>query len=106
MCQRWIRFLHRNRNTISSRCALLAVTYCYMCCNGVTAYDSANSGPYHRGVLTSQAQAGSIAVVGSINVDLIAHVRRHPRPGETLHGSGGQTLPGGKGANQAVAAAR
>ena len=45
-------------------------------------------------------------VVGSINVDLIAHVRRHPLPGETLHGSGGQTLPGGKGANQAVAAAR
>ena len=60
--------------------------------------------PYHRDVLTSQT--GSIVVVGSINVDLIAHVRRHPLPGETLHGSGGQTLPGGKGANQAVAAAR
>ena len=50
--------------------------------------------------------AGAIVVVGSINVDLIAHTRRHPRPGETLHGTGGQMLPGGKGANQAVAAAR
>lgn len=50
--------------------------------------------------------AGVIAVVGSLNVDLIAQVARHPRPGETLHGRGGQMLPGGKGANQAVAAAR
>ena len=49
---------------------------------------------------------GSIVVVGSVNVDLLAQVRRHPRPGETLHGTGGQMLPGGKGANQAVAAAR
>ncbi|HEX7349991.1 ribokinase [Brachybacterium sp.] len=50
--------------------------------------------------------AGVIAVVGSINVDLIAQVARHPKPGETLHGRGGRMLPGGKGANQAVAAAR
>ena len=50
--------------------------------------------------------AGVITVVGSINVDLIAQVRRHPQPGETLHGTGGQMLPGGKGANQAVAAAK
>ena len=49
---------------------------------------------------------GAIVVVGSVNVDLLAQVRRHPRPGETLHGTGGQMLPGGKGANQAVAAAR
>lgn len=48
----------------------------------------------------------TIAVVGSINVDLSAQVARHPRPGETLHGHGGQMLPGGKGANQAVAAAK
>ena len=50
--------------------------------------------------------AGTIAVVGSINVDLSAQVVRHPRPGETLHGRGGRMTPGGKGANQAVAAAR
>lgn len=49
---------------------------------------------------------GAIVVVGSVNVDLLAQVTRHPRPGETLHGTGGQLLPGGKGANQAVAAAR
>lgn len=46
-----------------------------------------------------------IVVVGSINADLVVHVARHPSPGETLHGSGGELLPGGKGANQAVAAA-
>ncbi|MDN5900120.1 MAG: ribokinase [Brachybacterium sp.] len=50
--------------------------------------------------------AETIAVVGSINVDLSAQVARHPRPGETLHGRGGQMTPGGKGANQAVAAAK
>lgn len=46
-----------------------------------------------------------ILVIGSINVDLFARVERHPRPGETVHGEGGELLPGGKGANQAVAAA-
>ena len=46
-----------------------------------------------------------IVVVGSINADLMIHVERHPLPGETLHGTGGEILPGGKGANQAVAAA-
>lgn len=46
-----------------------------------------------------------IVVVGSINADLTVRVRRHPHPGETLLGSGGGITPGGKGANQAVAAA-
>jgi len=46
-----------------------------------------------------------IAVVGSLNADLLVRVARHPRPGETLHGSGGEIAPGGKGANQALAAA-
>ena len=47
----------------------------------------------------------SIIVVGSINADLAVQVHRHPKPGETLMGSGGTIAPGGKGANQAVAAA-
>ncbi|ALC06488.1 sugar kinase [Corynebacterium deserti GIMN1.010] len=46
-----------------------------------------------------------IVVVGSINADLNVHVKRHPAPGETLLGSGGNITAGGKGANQAVAAA-
>ncbi|CAH2395679.1 ribokinase [Mesorhizobium ventifaucium] len=47
-----------------------------------------------------------IIVVGSINLDLIANVDRLPAPGETVRGSGFTTAPGGKGANQALAAAR
>lgn len=47
-----------------------------------------------------------IVVVGSINLDLIARLNRLPAPGETLEGNGFVTAPGGKGANQALAAAR
>ena len=47
-----------------------------------------------------------IVVVGSVNSDLVARVEHHPAPGETVLGSGHETMPGGKGANQAVAAAR
>ena len=47
-----------------------------------------------------------IVVVGSINADLAVRVDRHPKPGETVLGTGGSIAPGGKGANQAVAAAR
>jgi ribokinase len=47
-----------------------------------------------------------IAVVGSINLDLVVAVERHPAPGETVVGGDCRQLPGGKGANQAVAAAR
>jgi ribokinase len=47
-----------------------------------------------------------ILVVGSSNTDLVIRVPAIPRPGETVMGREFQTFPGGKGANQAVAAAR
>ena len=46
-----------------------------------------------------------IAVVGSVNLDLVVQCERLPRPGETLSGATFGRYPGGKGANQAVAAA-
>ncbi|MFN3265417.1 MAG: ribokinase [Deinococcales bacterium] len=47
-----------------------------------------------------------ITVVGSLNLDYVTCVERHPRVGETVLGSDLELHPGGKGANQAVAAAR
>jgi ribokinase len=49
--------------------------------------------------------SGRVLVLGSLNVDLVTRVERHPRPGETVLGEGLRRLAGGKGANQAVAAA-
>jgi ribokinase len=49
---------------------------------------------------------GTVVVVGSLNVDQVVTVDRHPSPGETLVAISFALLPGGKGANQAVAAAR
>jgi ribokinase len=50
--------------------------------------------------------APRLAVVGSINLDLVARTEQLPRPGETVGGARFSRVPGGKGANQAVAAAR
>lgn len=47
-----------------------------------------------------------IIIIGSINLDLIAGVERLPKPGETVSGDAFRSAPGGKGANQALAAAR
>ncbi len=47
-----------------------------------------------------------ILVVGSLNADLVVQAPRFPQPGETISGNDLQIIPGGKGANQAVAAAR
>ncbi|WP_017620248.1 ribokinase [Nocardiopsis gilva] len=52
------------------------------------------------------AAAPRIAVFGSINMDLVAYVDVAPSSGETVSGTAFREVPGGKGANQAVAAAR
>lgn len=48
----------------------------------------------------------SIAVIGSVNLDIVATVARLPKPGETVTGAELAKYPGGKGANQALAAKR
>jgi len=48
----------------------------------------------------------AIVVLGSINMDLVVRVARLPEPGETITGKSFETVPGGKGANQAVSCAR
>lgn len=68
----------------------------------------ADSAPSTRGNAAgaSATTPARVTVVGSINVDEIAIVQRHPLPGETLLAISSAVAPGGKGANQAVAAAR
>ena len=50
--------------------------------------------------------SGRVVVVGSLNQDLVVGVERMPQPGETLFGDSLDRHAGGKGLNQAVAAAR
>ena len=52
------------------------------------------------------AVAPRVTVVGSVNLDLVVRVERLPEPGETVGGGAFARVPGGKGANQAVACAR
>jgi ribokinase len=52
------------------------------------------------------AGMGRVAVLGSLNMDLVVRVEALPAPGQTVTGGELLTVPGGKGANQAVAAAR
>ena len=53
-----------------------------------------------------ESMSNKVAVLGSINVDTTYHMERFPEPGETLAAKDKSSAPGGKGANQAVAAAR
>lgn len=55
---------------------------------------------------TELAEQARIVVAGSVNMDLVFRTPRMPQPGETLMGRSFMQSPGGKGANQAVAAAR
>lgn len=50
--------------------------------------------------------SSKVVVLGSINVDTTYHVERFPQPGETISAKSKSSAPGGKGANQAVAAVR
>ncbi|WP_062214001.1 ribokinase [Streptomyces sp. NBRC 109706] len=54
----------------------------------------------------AENRATAVAVLGSTNMDLVAYVAAAPRRGETVSGREFRTVPGGKGANQAIAAAR
>ncbi|UPT22755.1 ribokinase [Thermobifida alba] len=54
----------------------------------------------------NRAAAPRIAVFGSVNMDLVAYVDTVPASGETVQGRQFRQIPGGKGANQAIAAAR
>ena len=56
--------------------------------------------------MTETGTPPTIVVLGGINVDLVGSTARMPAPGETVFGEDFHTAPGGKGANQAVAAAR
>lgn len=55
---------------------------------------------------STSAPASRIVVVGSLNADLTIYCDRLPQPGETVHGNGFAVNPGGKSANQAVAASK
>ncbi|PUB27037.1 ribokinase [Promicromonospora sp. AC04] len=66
--------------------------------------DLSSGGADRPGV--GSADGGRVVVVGSANVDLVVDVPRHPAGGETILGGDLRRTPGGKGANQAVAAAR
>src|SRR5205807_3711758 len=55
---------------------------------------------------TGMASLPRVTIVGSANVDLVARCQRLPRPGETVSDAVFERFAGGKGANQAVAAAR
>lgn len=64
---------------------------------------------HHSGIAmtsTGKAMPSPLVVMGSANADIYLEIARMPKEGETVSARNGQTLPGGKGANQAACAAR
>jgi ribokinase len=72
----------------------------------VTSDPAAGRGDPAAGEPARPGDRGLVLVVGSVNEDVVLQVPRRPGPGETIFATGRQHTPGGKGANQAVAAAR
>jgi ribokinase len=72
----------------------------------VTSDPAASQGGAADGEPARPGEPGLVLVVGSVNEDVVLQVPRRPGPGETIFATGRQHVPGGKGANQAVAAAR
>jgi ribokinase len=62
--------------------------------------------PSDKEVSSNGHASGRVVVVGSANMDMVVRCERFPRPGETVLGNAFNMFPGGKGANQAVAAAK
>jgi ribokinase len=62
--------------------------------------------PSDNAVRNNGHSTGRIVVVGSANMDMVVRCKRFPRPGETVLGTAFNMFPGGKGANQAVAASK
>src|SRR5262249_8696825 len=67
---------------------------------------SPRPGAFRVGCRAMSGAQGGVLVVGSVNADLVIGVERRPGAGEAVLGSDLATFPGGKGANQGVAAAR
>ncbi len=67
------------------------------------AADTSHAGNVTKAIDTSRPR---IAVVGSLNMDLVLQVAHAPEAGETVLADGLHLIPGGKGGNQAVACAR
>lgn len=65
-----------------------------------------NTKPDLSSTRSTQAVGSRVVVVGSVNMDLVVRCHTMPLPGQTVSGEDFATFPGGKGANQAVAAAR
>jgi hypothetical protein len=80
---------------ISTTCRLRSNTDNAPALGSVRCHASARDGP-----------AKPIVVVGSVNADLVVKIDRLPKAGETIAGSSLEFFPGGKGANQAAAAAK